>query len=236
MKKIISLFLILSCLSTVGQVKKVVSKNVVQSKPIISEIDVVKKDAEDWFKSKYVEAYFKDPYSYKLLKTTVTPRTLKEAILDSIVFFQYNIDTCSLILEDRTEASRLECKKAYEESLTEIKRLTELIKIESDDQKNYYNKKRIAIHKEYALSFLQIMMQIDLYNLNVNEKKNIENRLRRLNEVELSRLAYYEVKIDCYSNNSLGNQILGRFAFPFTKNGPLDKQNELQSVKHLNKE
>jgi len=236
MKKIICLFLILFCLSTFGQVKKTVSKKVVQSKPVISEIDVVKKNAEDWFKSKYVEEYFKDPYSYKLLKTTVTPKTLKEAILDSIVFFQYNIDTCSLSIKDRTNESRLKCKTIYEERLTEIKRLTELIKIESDDQKNYYNKKRIEIEKKYALPFLQFMKQIDLLNLNINEKKSIENRLISLKEVELSRLAYYEVKIDCYSNNSLGNQILGRFSFPFTKNGPLDKLNDFQSVKHLNKE
>lgn len=226
MKKIFIIILSLSYIYVVGQTQKTVQ----------NEIDIVKTKAENWFKDIYVETFFKDPYSYKLLKTIVTPVNIKNATLDSIKKVTYDIDTCSLAIEDRTMEVRQKSQKAYEENKENLEKYTEMVKTDTNETSKMYNKKRCDIYAKYALIYLSFMERIDLYNLAVEEKKRLENNLSKLTEEESEKMAYYEVKIDCYSNNSLGNQVLGRFQFPFTVNGPLGNKNGLDKVLQLNKE
>jgi hypothetical protein len=236
MKNLILASFVLSCLLVNGQTIKKAKQQVTLTKTIVSEEEVVKLKAEEWFKNVYVESVFKDPYSYKLLKTIVTSKTIKESISDSIAIISQSIDTCTLSYKDKGDEGRKEWQDFYDETKKKLDKDTETLNLQTDSREIEYYTQRCAIYRKYAIQALETLKRIDLYHLDNREKQNLQNRLSNLTIEQENQIAFYEIRIDCYSNNSFGNQILGRFSFPFTNNGPIGLNNGIDQVTHLNKE
>lgn len=238
MRKIIFLFIAIFSLhgvgySQTGKTIKPTTKSVAGKSAITKpESEIVKENAEKWFKDVYVEKFFKDPYSYRLMGLKAIPVTIKEAFLRELSNIQYNIDTCTIAKADRTQESYDECMRLYEQNLKDIEKEKE--KINQGGNAEYCNK-RIAIYQKYGNEILSIAKGIKLYLFDIGEKEKLENTISQLTEEQSNMLAYYDVRLDCYSKNSLGNDVLGRFSFPFTIKGVLGDNNGIDKVIQLNK-
>jgi len=156
--------------------------------PIISfsQKNATEQNALKWFKGVYVENNFKDPYSFKLLKISSIPQTTYETMRGADVY---------PLLEDIGIEKNDE--NAIDTALMNItiQTYTDLIKgmwEGSEDRVKYL--KRIEKAK--------LCKSKMVYLIKINSDKVLRNKLCR-----------YAVYIDCYSNNSYGNKILGKFAF-----------------------
>lgn len=112
------------------------------------EIDIVQEMGEKWFKDIYVESFFKDPYSYKLLKTITKPVTIKEALLKDISVINHNIDTCRIAEVDRTQESHDDCMHQFESNKSSYEEEISLSKTESDPKRAEYHRKKADIYLE----------------------------------------------------------------------------------------
>lgn len=204
-------------------------------KQVINIEETVRNNAEKWFREVYVDKLFKDPYSYKLLKLTSERIDVKQSLLDSIVYLNSEIEKCNITEKNRTLESRGLWQAAYDKVFLDITKDENSLKNEKDEGQVEYWGKRIAIHKKYALQYLSTLRDYDLYFLNFNEKNRITQKLETISAAQGAILAFYSIKIDCYSKNSIGNEVLGRFQFPFTENGTIGLGNGLTTVVHLNK-
>jgi hypothetical protein len=159
-----------------------------------SQKNIIEQNALKWFKSIYVEENFKDPYSFKLLKISSIPQNTYETIKTDDIY--------PLFVELGFEKNDI---NAIDTSLinTSIQVYKDLIKGKwegSEDRIKYL--KRI----EKLLLCKSNMMTL----ININSNKVLKNKICR-----------YGIYIDCYSNNSYGNKILGKFAFFYYPNGSL---------------
>lgn len=202
----------------------------------ISVDEQIKLNAGKWFKEFYVESKFKDPYSYKLLKIESEKVTIMNAVIDSLHYLDIEIANCKIAEVDRNQESRDSNQQAYNKHLEGIKRAEEKLKTEKDASERKYYQNLIAVFTKYALIRIDFMEQYDILIWSQNEKKRLQKRFRELKSEELDKLSYYRIRIDCYSKNSLGNEVLGRFQFPFSEKGAFGIDNGLHSVTQLNKE
>ena len=235
MKKMILMSLLLLPFLIFAQTKKTNQETVSKSFTPISQEDKIKINAEKWFKDVYVEKVFKDPYSYKLLKLTSERITKGQDLTDSISFLTSEIEKCKLSENERNPESRQKYQEGYDKIISEMKKDEDRLKTETQESQIEYLNKRNAIQKKYALLYLNGLQEYDLYVLNTDEKKRIQNKIASLTPEQADLLAYYRIKIDCYSKNSLGNEVLGRFQFPFTEKGTISGDG-ISTVVQLNKE
>ena len=159
-----------------------------------SQKNIIEQNALKWFKSVYVEENFKDPYSFKLLKISSIPQNTFETIKTDDIY--------PLFVELGFEKNDI---NVIDTSLinTSIQIYKDLIKGKwegSEDRIKYL--KRI----EKLLLCKSNMMTL----ININSNKVLKNKICR-----------YGIYIDCYSNNSYGNKILGKFAFFYYPKGSL---------------
>ena len=195
------------------------------------ESEMVKEKAEKWFKEVYVDEFFKDPYSYRLMGLKALPISVKDMLLNELAIMQNDIDTCSVSDGERNSQTQEECMAKYEESLQNIEKEQEFIDQGIDVD---YHTKRKAVFQKFGPRYLDLAKRIAIYLLAVEEKSKVESLIQNLTEEQANRLAFYDIRLDCYSKNSLGNEVLGRFSFPFTINGPLGNNNGIDKVKQLN--
>ncbi len=235
MKNSILLSLLLLPFFTYAQTKKPAVKVTTKTATIINPEEKVKINAEKWFKEFYVEKNFKDPYSYKLLKLTSEKTNKEQDLTDSISYLTAEIEKCRVAEDERNPTYRQAYQMSFDRVLLEIKK-DEDLKNEKGAGGTEFLNKRIAIKKKYALIYLDKMKEYDLYVLNSDEKKRVQEKLSSISPQQANELAYYRIKIDCYSKNSLGNEVLGRFQFPFTEKGPIGTGDGTSTVIQLNKE
>lgn len=195
------------------------------------ESEIVKEKAEKWFKEIYVDKFFKDPYSYRLMGLKALPISVKEMLLNELAIIQNDIDTCSVSNGERNRQTQEECMAKYEESLQNIEKEQELIDKGIDVD---YHIKRKAVFQKFGPKYLDLAKRIAIYLLAIEEKSKVESLIQNLTEEQANKLAHYDIRLDCYSKNSLGNEVLGRFSFPFTINGTLGNNNGIDKVKQLN--
>lgn len=164
-----------------------------------SELQSVKSSAIKWFKSIYVAGNFKDPYSYKLLKAEIIAITNKEAIE------KIKSDTeLSLSSADTTKfySDYANKRQAYRKAVSDLK---------------YYP----GLYKQSDVDYAKKAWDYELvkYQKLENDKTNAEDLLSKMDVITAKKINYYAVYIDCYSNNSYGNPVLGKFCFYFNKTG-----------------
>ena len=179
-----------------------------------------------------MEQYFNDPYSYRLMGIKAIPISFKKMLEKNLETVQKDISNCDLAVSDRNKAAYDDCMRRYEEHKKEAEIEQEYINRGKDVE---YHKKRKSILIEYGAKYLEIAKKIELYLLAVEEKWKIIPVLKELSEEEANKLAYYDIRLDCYSKNSLGNEVLGRFSFPFTEDGIFGGKNDVSKVIQLNK-
>lgn len=167
-----------------------------------TQINVIEQNAAKWFKNVYVEEKFKDPYSYKLLKI----KSKSETILDKVRIdvFEPNYKLLNLQFEFKNEIDT-----SYIHSNYEI--YTKVLSTTKENSSDYETiKEKVELYKA-------------LYELSVSVKKldtKIKNTITR-----------YLISIDCYSNNSYGNKVLGRYSFYYyPKNSKFYKSDEKYST------
>lgn len=236
MKKSILLGLLFLPFLTFGQTKKATGVVKTKTTTITTPEEKVKKNAEKWFKEIYVEKNFKDPYSYKLLKLTSEKFSKEQDLNDSISYLTAEIEKCKLPERERTPEGRQAYKSIFDKASLEIKKDENALNNAKEANEIEYLNKRIAISKKHALACLDRMKEYDLYVLNLDEKKRVQEKLSSLSPQQAAELSYYRIKIDCYSKNSLGNEVLGKFQFPFTERGTIGTGDGTSTVTQLNKE
>ena len=171
----------------------------------IDTLVLIKNKADTFFLKDYVPDNFKDPYSYKPLKTTVTAIYLPVKMKDDADEYKeiaalYYKDTNSSIIEiDQhtiVEDSLLlnKAKKAYKQTWID----------------------EIKLHQKMIVEQRKI---IDSANYHINYYLNASNKillqLDSLSESEKHKIVYYIIQHDCYGANSYGNLILGRYMFKY---------------------
>lgn len=215
-----------------AQTKKVVSKSTTKSLLTEKKSDeqIVMEKAEQWFKDIYVENRFKDPYSYRRVGLKALPVTLKESLVKDMEKAQNIIDTARI--------AKGSTQKDYDVILTECNSVNKDIEkensfIESGVDVTYHSKRKV-IYVEALKDFAELARQIDMYLFAIKEKESLLAKINNLTEEEASVLIYYDIRLDCYSKNSLGNEVLGRFLFPFTKEGKLGQGDGIENVIILN--
>lgn len=175
--------------------------------PKPTEIQLIKKEALAWFKTVYVEVNFKDPYSYKLLKVDIYPISNKESL--------------EKILED------------YNRELS----YADTTKIISD----YYRKRQdYRTQVSNVRTYPTIYTQTDVdrakkalddervkYEQLVIDKAEAENLLSRIELKNANKVHHYVLYIDCYSNNSYGNPVLGKFGLYYGRDGVIGRPFQL---------
>lgn len=204
--------------------------------PILAQknknVETIKENAEKWFKEVYVEQYFKDPYSYRLMGLKAIPVSYKELLMKDLANIQNDIDTCTVSKNERNQSAHDDCLKEYEEC--KIGATKEQEYIDKGVEVEYHTKRK-AIFVQYGNRYLELAKRIKLYLLAVEEKERITSLINNLTDEEANKLACYDIRLDCYSKNSLGNEVLGRFSFLFTENGLLGGEKGIDNVIQLNK-
>ncbi|MFK5983107.1 MAG: hypothetical protein QM499_09345 [Flavobacteriaceae bacterium] len=193
--------------------------------------DSIKVKAEEWFKQTYVESSFKDPYSYRLMGIKVIPLTYKQGFEKQLISVLNSMKECKIHPDERNQ-------KSYEEYIALSEETTDLSKKEQkyiDKGKNveYHTKKKAKLI-EYTVLTIKRAESIARYLLDVKEKERIEGMINILTEEQSTSIAYYDIRLDCYSKNDLGNEVLGRYSFPFTDKGPLYGDSTIKYIVNLN--
>jgi 23S rRNA maturation mini-RNase III len=191
----------------------------------------IKADAEHWFKEVYVESAFKDPYSYKLMGIKIIPVTTKQGLEKQLIQVVNSIENCIIQQNERNQ-------NGYEEYMMIFTKNSELAKkeqefIERGENVDYHVQKK-SIFIKYAEFAREQAESIAVYLEDLKEKERLEEILNRLSDSLATSIGYYDIRLDCYSKNSLGNEVLGRFSFPFTENGPLYGNDTIYYVINLN--
>lgn len=234
-KQLLTLLLLTLTSLSFAQNKTAIKKPISKTKLPLSKEEQIKNNAEKWFKDVYVDKFFKDPYSYKLLKLTSEKISVKQSLADSVVYLDGEIAKCKLPEKDRTIKNRTDWQEEYDKIVKDMKVDEKKLIDETDNNQIIYWNKRISLHKKYAKLYLEDMKDYDIYSLCVEEKKRIQDKLTTSTTEQGNKLAFYKIKIDCYSKNSLGNEVLGRFEFPFTEKGPIGSGDGLATVIQTNK-
>lgn len=149
-----------------------------------TQINIIEQSAAKWFKNIYVEENFKDPYSYKLLKITSKSETYLDKV--RIDIFEPNYKLLNLQFEFKNEIDTQYIHTNYDI-------YTKILSNTMDNNADFENlKDKVELYKKlYELSVF--IMKMD------TKTKNTITR--------------YLISIDCYSNNSYGNKVLGRYSF-----------------------
>lgn len=147
-----------------------------------------------------------------------------------MAIIQNDIDTCTLDVSHKNKAALDKCMMFYKECEDGIKE--EQTFIDKGIEVEYHTKRKNA-HLEYGIKFLDLAKRINLYLLAVEEKDKTISLINNLTEDQSNKLVFYDVRLDCYSKNSLGNEVLGRFSFPFTINGVLGDKNGVDKVNSI---
>ena len=167
-----------------------------------TQVNLIEQSAAKWFKNVYVEENFKDPYSYKLLKIKSKPET----ILDKVVIdvFEPNYKLLNLQFEFKNEIDT-----GYIHSNYDI-----YTKVLSTTKQN---------SSDYEMIKGKVELYKALYELSVSVKK--------MDTKNKNTITRHLISIDCYSNNSYGNKILGRYSFYYyPKTSKFYKSNEKYST------
>ncbi|WP_069658613.1 hypothetical protein [Arcticibacter eurypsychrophilus] len=206
MKKQLLLLLILLPTILLAQAKKAPIK---KSPVKLTEIQQTKINAQRWFKDVYIESYFKDPYSYKLLKCTIYPETYKESLKSILTYAQ--LDS----IKSDTSSSFSKYKLRLSEYNYKMKSASRFTKRDSSSAR--YDQKEVAT---LLANHTDAMEKIS----------DIRSKLSTLTVSSANRIVSYMVLLDCYSNNSYGNRILGKFSFYYGKSGIVRYPVQLNAV------
>ena len=216
---LLSILIAVIAIGAPAQTKKSTSKRKAKtaqtvSKPVVkSDEEITLEKAQDWFREKYVEDNFKDPYSYRVVGIKAVPVTTGESVDKLIAKVKKNMDESSLHPDDCTEAALAEIKAEIAENERQMK----LLKNKTDE----YSRKKYNIYAEYNVKFLNLAERVEKYLLDKEEYESLLKSKAAMSEEVLNSFAYYDIHLDCYSKNDLGNEVLGRYVFPFTKDGPV---------------
>ncbi len=254
MKKIITMICLLALITGVNAQSKTVQAKVpaqsetVQAKvnpqsesvqaevtaPPVDSLELLKTNAEKWFKEVYVEKKFKDPYSYRLVGLKAIPVTYANFLHSELEIVKNEIDTFSLSDTDRSIESLEKLKLDIIKGKTEINDLAVKIKTLTKANDIDFENKRVAIYKHFYMLRLSLAERIEIYQLAVKSKVEIERIINNLQPEQANKIKHYDIRLDCYSKNSIGNEVLSRFSFPVTKELVAEENNGIDKVKQLN--
>lgn len=179
-----------------------------------ADLEFIERKAREYFRDEYVEANFKDPYSYELLKIKLTPITLREKI-------DRDISIKKDLYGDITP-----------ESLEETKLLYEKYKLQMDSLQSNYNKKGKGLSRfrqmEYDSAEGLYTQSLAAYTFRKDEYEKYINQVEYYrsmdsdNTIDKSKVVEYFVDLDCYAANSYGNKVLGRYRFIISSDGTVN--------------
>jgi hypothetical protein len=232
MKKYVLIFL-LSLLVfpnySYGQKRRATKKSVAKTATVQqprSEIDIVKDSAEHWFKTIYADKALTDPYSYRLVNIKAEPVTARQHLEREKAKYQAIMDTTTIPLNERSESDLIEWKKMVAENEQGMK--------DNENAQSEYGRRKYEIYRTYYIKCLQGQQKLEEYLLTKQYRDKADADLNSLSNEALDKILFYDIYLDCYSKNNIGNEVLGRYKFPYSTSGPLGQENGMNTVEKLN--
>ena len=146
--------------------------------------------ASEWFKKEYVDATFKDPYSYKLLKVSIDSINVGQKLLESIEMEEYQIKSSDQISLTSAQLS--------------LKSAEKYVKKE-DDQNGIWHQSIVRNNK--------IIEEIKNRPSKILEMKK---KYEEMPSDQKNKVFYYKFYLDCHANNSYGGTVLGKYVFTYS--------------------
>jgi hypothetical protein len=174
----------------------------------VDTISLVTKMAEKWFKESYVELSFKDPYSYKPAKTSVTTVSKVDELYESLA-------TLNRIIKDLAyDADTSKGMGPYYRK--QIVNYNEKLKEKnSQTMQDFYNKMLASAEQDLAKEEIKKAEAAKQLDETLELKKRLENLIANMTEEHKAMIGYYKIYHDCHANNSYGNPVLGRYVFKY---------------------
>jgi hypothetical protein len=193
-------------------------------------------EAARYFKEVYVESYFKDPYSYKLLKVWTSSSTKKiDPLIDSLRYYTrlLNVDSAiiskskSFIVSDSIidkystyEWMLLESQFGLREILmgySAVRKKLGLSKTDSSSTKSLEHFMDVDDYKKLSPDERNIaadsLKSFVSRRVLISKEKiaDIESMISKMPPTEKNKFVEHTVNLDCYAKNSYGNEVLGRY-------------------------
>ncbi len=204
------IYILINCVDAPAQNKR--------PKKSTSKAQSIEIKAKNWFKVYYVPLNFKDPYSYKILKCFAIPISNKEALKETYETLTYNLKDLD------TAGFGNEYKNALSNYRWSLKKHNIEFKGTDTTDKRY----QISIQSlKYENEKIETMLK--KFTDTKSSLDTIRKILSTLSPEEEKKIAYYKIYLDCYSNNSYGNKVLGRFMFLFNNNGVVQSPIQLNN-------
>ncbi|MGJ1305146.1 hypothetical protein [Sphingobacterium multivorum] len=201
MKKV--LFLVLLVVPFLGFAQK---RKTTSNGATVSNEEKLKIKTLKWFRDVYVEENWKDPYSYKLMKCTLTPVLfvdhLKSVREDLVNNFNEIDTTKSASVYNKAKWNTIAKKKQYDKDLLGV-----------DSSMVYFSKLEYnqALHQETELK--------KMHSTYVNEIAEIDSLQKHSSKELLNKIYQYSVYIDAYGKNGYGNVVLNRYRYVINDKG-----------------
>ena len=135
MKKVI-LFILVSLLTV----------SVSAQKKVVDPLEKIEKEAKVWFKKFYVQPFFKDPYSYRLVKCFAAPVYVGKELEKEIEDLRGKVEGGEFMKQKRPQSYTGAVKRLHEEYVQKLAVLEAFYNSLTDEQKKGIDKYIIYIH------------------------------------------------------------------------------------------
>lgn len=221
----LTLFMLLALpLATFAQKKAPVkpatkTNTATKSVPVLSEEDKIKVEAEKWFKNVFVETTFKDPYSYKNLKTLVSPVSFEQTKID-----EYDSAGKELAKLDTTGAKFRHLKNMTSISIQSRDRMQKLYDdAKSEGAKKIYKQSIDRSENDYQQALSDLQLHERQFETATKNHLILKESLSKIDPSIKDKIVYYRVFIDCYAKNSYGGEVLGKYVFKWKDGKAIDE-------------
>ena len=174
-----------------------------------AEIKFITEKAKEYFRNTYVEANFKNPYSYGLLKLEVSP-----------------------IIAARSLAEELQISKLWAiktDTTLEVSPYQQMKQLLVKQERSFKSGKiKLGVLEETKRLIQQFKGINEIWLRNIDF---INNEFENLDDDKKVKIREYHILLHCHGENSYGGKVLGRYRFSLNPNGSL--KSEIEEINQL---
>lgn len=167
-----------------------------------ADIVIIREKAKEYFRDIYVEANFKNPYSYELLKIEVTP------VVAAISLDQDLKSAKDWVIRTDTASK----DSHYQKMKTLLASHEKKLKQDRISEEEVQETRRLV--KEFS----------SIYSTWTKQVEKLSAEISNLDHENSMATREYEILIHCQADNSYGGKVLGRYKFNLHPTGTLKKE------------
>lgn len=167
-----------------------------------ADIVIIREKAKEYFRNIHVEANFKNPYSYELLKIEVMP-------IAAVI----SLDRDLKLAKDWVIRTDTVSKGSHYQKMKTL--------LANQEKKL----KRARISEEEVQETRRLVNEFSsIYSTWTKQVERLSTEISNLDDENLAAIREYEILIHCQADNSYGNKVLGRYKFNLYPSGALKKE------------